>query len=213
MYNSNNLLAPMGHESHAFDTPFEVMKALRRDFNDLQAAFQAEQQQRAVEIQQLRSEVSMLKDTLGKESNERKGIDHQLIQDMTQLKSDKLKAVEELKVGLARTLQELSTMIRDEVRDRKASDSLRDTREATEKSERISDSTSIKDDAVKHKQAFYASRDSVIKDVNDIKHDIEMIATAMAKVSLAKGKLSKESLQCYKYFNGQASLPITGPSN
>jgi len=189
-------------DGHAFDHPFEVMKSLRRDFSELQAAFQNEQQQRAVEVSQLRQEVSMLKEIIQKESQERKAICHHTLQDLTQLKSDKIKAVEEMKVGFASALHELQQKIADEIRDRQAWENLFATREAAEKSERIAECAGIKDELDKHREAYGAARDELFQSVNNINHDIELIAQAMSKVSVAKGKLSKESMMCWRFFNG-----------
>jgi len=195
-------------EAHAFDMPFQVIKTLKRDFAELQAAFQNEQQQLAVEVQQLRQEVSILKEMMQKETTERKAICHHTLQDLTQLKSDKIKAVEEIKVGFASALHELQQTIADEIRDRQAWENLFATREAAEKSERIAECAGIKDELDKHREAFGAARDELFQSVNNINHDIEMMAQAMSKVSVAKGKLSKESMMCWRFFNGlDAPLP------
>lgn len=209
MYSSSNL-NHLGSEAHAFDTPFEVMKNLRRDFNELKAMFHAEQQQRAVEVQQLRQEVQTLREQLAKEKHERNTITHQTMQDLTQLKSDKLKGLEEMKVTFTNAISSVNSSLQDEIRDRQNSENLRDTRESAERSERQSETCALKDDLGRYKQAFFGSRDEMFGKINCITHDIEVIASAMAKVSAAKGKLSKESLQCFKYFDGSSALSTSG---
>jgi len=199
-------------EAHAFDMPFEVMKSFRKEIAELKAGFQAEQQQRAVEIQQLRQEVFSLKQQLVKESAERTEICHQTVQDLTQLRSDKLKAIEELKVTFTNAITHVNQLLQDEVRDRKNSDSLRDTRENAEKSERQAENGQMKDDISKHKSVFFGSRDDLMTKINDNTHDIDVISTAMQKVSKAKATLTPEHLHCYRFFDGSAALSTTGGS-
>mmetsp|Transcript_81917 Transcript_81917/g.206769 ORF Transcript_81917/g.206769 Transcript_81917/m.206769 type:complete len:212 (+) Transcript_81917:103-738(+) len=198
------------NEPHPFDPPHDVMKMLKREINELRAAFQAEQQQRAVEVQQLRQEVGMLRDQLQKESHERKTICHQTVQDLTQVRSDQIKSLEEMKVSFASSLHQLNQLLQDEMRDRRAEGSLRDTRESTEKSERQSENAAMKDDIGKHKQVFFGARDDIYQKISNITHDVEMIVTALTKVSVAKGQLDKTSLHCWKYFSGQGALSTSG---
>merc|ERR1719215_299873 len=101
---------------------------LRKEISELKAGFQAEQHQRAVEIQQLRAEIVALKEALKKETAERTRICHQTIQDVTVLKSDKLKAIEEIRVNFSQAISQSLRVSLDEVRDRKNDGSLRDTR-------------------------------------------------------------------------------------
>eukprot|EP00443_Scrippsiella_acuminata_P027350 CAMPEP_0115280272 /NCGR_PEP_ID=MMETSP0270-20121206/58700_1 /TAXON_ID=71861 /ORGANISM="Scrippsiella trochoidea, Strain CCMP3099" /LENGTH=59 /DNA_ID=CAMNT_0002696999 /DNA_START=99 /DNA_END=275 /DNA_ORIENTATION=- len=54
-------------DAHPYDEPWAIVKDLRAQIHDLRAAFQAEQQQRAAEVTELRNEVAVLKDALNKE--------------------------------------------------------------------------------------------------------------------------------------------------
>mmetsp|Transcript_81928 Transcript_81928/g.206790 ORF Transcript_81928/g.206790 Transcript_81928/m.206790 type:complete len:213 (+) Transcript_81928:24-662(+) len=201
------------NEPHPFDPPHDVMKMLKREINELRAAFQAEQQQRAVEVQQLRQEVSVLRDQIPKEKLERQTICHQIVNDLTQLRSDHIKGLDEIKTNFGSSLHQLNQILQDEMRDRRAQDSLRDTREATEKSERISEAAAIKNDIGKHKQVFSGTREDVYTSISNITHDIEMIATALSKASYTKAGLNADGLHCWKYFSGSGMLSTGGGKN
>ena len=72
-----------GAEAHPYDQPWAVVKSLRAQFHELHAAFHAEQQQRAAELTELRSEVAVLKDALNKERHERQAQCHKLTANLT----------------------------------------------------------------------------------------------------------------------------------
>mmetsp|Transcript_97102 Transcript_97102/g.243444 ORF Transcript_97102/g.243444 Transcript_97102/m.243444 type:complete len:216 (+) Transcript_97102:55-702(+) len=193
-------------EPHAFDKPYEVIQKLQRDVQDLRAAFQAEQQQRAVEVNQLRQEVGVLRDQLNKECHERHGICHQLVQDLGILKSEKIKAIDELRSQFTTAVHQLNTIIQDEIRDRKSDCSLRDTREANERSERQAELGNLRQEFGNHKKAYNSFRDDTVTGMQNIACDIEMIVTVMIKASSSKGTLKNENLLCSKYFHGHGSL-------
>jgi len=206
----NNPMSPrfMGDltEPHGFDKPYQVIKRLQADVQELRAAFQAEQQQRAVEVNQLRQEVSVLKEQLNKECQERHAICHQTVQDLGILRSEKIQAIDELRSQFTAAVHQLNTLIQDEIRDRKADCSLRDTREASERSERQSDMGNLRQEFGNHKKISDAFRDDTVNSINNLNHDVEMIATTLCKVSTTKGTLSSDNLLCAKYFSGRGSL-------
>mmetsp|Transcript_133394 Transcript_133394/g.333024 ORF Transcript_133394/g.333024 Transcript_133394/m.333024 type:complete len:215 (-) Transcript_133394:102-746(-) len=171
------------NEPHPFDGAFEMLRKLRSDLQDLRAAFTAEQQQRACEVNELKQEVSMLRDALAREKGERQAQCHKLTTDFTTETSARAKALDEMKVLHRQQLGQLNAMLQDEIRDRKASEHVRETRETALASERKGESDAIHQDLTTFKHNFLACKDDHACRLNNIAHDVDVVVSYLMKVS------------------------------
>lgn len=191
-------------EAHAFEEPFSILKSLRNDVTQLRIALKDEQRKRSLDVEELRTEIEGLK--LQKQKENLLEAVVEISQELTTLKSEKLQALDKMKVGFTRSLQQLQQQINDEVRDRQAGEAVRDTRQAADRSERITECDTIKEEATKREQSFNTTRDEMLIALSDIKHDVDLISSVMAKFSCPTSSLTRENLESYQYIKGQHSL-------
>mmetsp|Transcript_58500 Transcript_58500/g.148284 ORF Transcript_58500/g.148284 Transcript_58500/m.148284 type:complete len:206 (-) Transcript_58500:207-824(-) len=184
-------------DSHPYDQPWAIVKDLRAQIHDLRAAFQAEQQQRAAEVTELRNEVAVLKDALNKEKHERQVQCHNLTNDLTVTNSGWQKAVDELKVQHRQQIGQLNQMLQDEVRDRKAAESLRETREASIKADIQTNKETIQTEIGHHKQEHNRTKDEHATRINALIHDLGVIVEYLQKIGgsydIMKGAVLRSS--------------------
>mmetsp|Transcript_84948 Transcript_84948/g.177532 ORF Transcript_84948/g.177532 Transcript_84948/m.177532 type:complete len:238 (+) Transcript_84948:115-828(+) len=172
-------------EPHPYDAPFAFMMAMQKDIYDLRQALHAEQQQRAQEVLELKQEVTVLREALKKEIAERSSVCHKFNLDITKLQSNSGKGVDELKAVHRKQLGQLNQMLQDEIRDRRASEALRDTRESSALSERAGEMTNMTKELNAHKASFYAFKDEQVNLLNNVVHDIEAIVAQVSKIGYA----------------------------
>jgi len=200
------------NEPHGFDQPYQVIRKLRQDVQDLTDAFKAEQKQRALEVTELRDEILGLKETLSKLSNEHHTTSCRLQQDLDILRSENIKAVDELASIFSRSMEDLNQILQDEIRDRKADCMMRDSREANERSERQRDMDTLLKELDDRKNEYSSYKENTSTSIANLNHDVEMIASTLSKVGTAKGTLSSGKLLCAKYFRGGGGL-VAGRSS
>mmetsp|Transcript_13259 Transcript_13259/g.20118 ORF Transcript_13259/g.20118 Transcript_13259/m.20118 type:complete len:220 (-) Transcript_13259:150-809(-) len=174
---------PYMGEQHPYDAAYGMVKKLRTDLEDLRAALHAEQQQRAAEVTELKQEVVSLREIITKERTERQSITHKLVNDLTQESSVRVKSLEELKAMHRQHLGQLNALLQDEIRDRKACESLRDTREMTAESERRSENEQVQKDICAQKAAYLSTKDEHANKINNINHDLQVVVSYLRKVS------------------------------
>jgi len=170
-------------DSHPYDTPWQIVKDLRAQIHDLRAAFQAEQQQRAAEVTELRNEVAVLKDSLGKERHERQVQCHDLTNNITMLDTNCHKSIDEVKLFQRQQLHQLHQILQDEIRDRKATESHRDTREEAMKCDIRTIKNTFESDLGEQKNAHVRTKDDHATRINNILHDLGMVVDYLQKVS------------------------------
>lgn len=197
-------------EPHPYDAPFAYMSAMRKDIQDLRQALHAEQQQRAEEVLELKQEVITLREALKKEIAERNAISHRFQLDITKLSSGSGKGVDELKAVHRQQLGQLNQMLQDEIRDRRASEALRNTREDSAVSEHKVEFATMGKEMNAHKAAFYAFKDETANRINNVVHDIEAIVGQIFKVGY-----SAESFKAVSFMSSHRSeieSHMRGPS-
>jgi len=170
-------------DSHPYDTPWQIVKDLRAQVHDLRSAFQAEQQQRAAEVTELRNEVAVLKDGLAKERHERQVQCHNLTNDITTIDASFQKSIDEIKSVQRQQLHQLHQIIQDEIRDRKATESHRDTREASLKSELQTTKNTFDSDMGQHRNDHARVKDDHATRINYLMHDLGLVVDYLQKVS------------------------------
>lgn len=176
-------MAMPGLNSHPYDEPWAIVKDLRAQIHDLRGAFQAEQQQRAAEVTELRNEVAVLKDAVTKEKHERQVQCHNLTNDLTVCNSSWQKAIDELKSQNRQQIGQLNHMLQDEVRDRKASEALRETREVAIKQDLEGHKQNTEEEMGHHKQQHVSTKDEHATRINYLIHDLGLVVDYLQKVS------------------------------
>jgi len=170
-------------DSHPYDTPWQIVKDLRAQIHDLRAAFQAEQQQRASEVTELRNELAVVKDSLAKERHERQVQCHNITNDITMLDAKCQKGIDEIKLVSRQQLHQLHQILQDEIRDRKATDSHRDTREASLKCELNTTKTTFDSELGNHRNDHVRLKDDHATRINYLMHDLGLVVDYLQKVS------------------------------
>merc|ERR1719188_2429681 len=79
----------------------------------------------------------------------------------------------------------LNQALQDEVRDRKAGEHEKDTRDAAEKSERDADSVQVHRELEKQKENFSINKEEHASCINNLTLDVEMVTSYLQKISSA----------------------------
>jgi len=190
--------SPAADAMHPYDNAWAIVRDLRAQVQDLRASLHAEQQQRAAEIAELRQEVFNLKDVLAREKHERQSQCHTLTNDLTVQASNWAKTFEEMKVQHRQQVGQLNTILQDEIRDRKASDAVRDTREQTMASEFKGLHDNLVSEHHGHISQTSATKDEHGLRINALMHDMELVVSYLQKVSSSWDHLRGASLMSSK---------------
>jgi len=171
----------VGGEGHAYDTPYAKMLEMRKDIQDLRGMLQAEQQQRAAEVTELRQEVQILRSALKQETNNRDAVVHRLMRDLAP--ANKSKEFDELRTQLKHQVAKLEVDLEDEVRDRKASEQLRDTREATRCTDVHGTMTALSLQFEDHKSFVTGLKKDNSDSIGKCAHDIQLLSGGLQRVT------------------------------
>lgn len=181
--------------THPYDEPWNIVKDLRAQIHDLRAAFSAEQKQRAAEVMELRNELAVLKEALDKEKHERQVQCHTLTNDLQVTNSEWKSAVEEMKPHYRQQIEKLNQLLQDEIRDRKAAESLRETRENTMNSNLESHKTVFQTTVSHIKQDNQSTKDEHATRINALLHDLGVVVDFLLNSSNSYDVLKSMALR------------------
>merc|ERR1740120_80279 len=185
-----------GVDAHPYDHPWAIVKDLRVQIHELRMAFQAEQQQRAAEVTELRNEVAALKDALSKEKHERQGQCNTLTNDLTLTASATQKSIDELRFQTKNHVAQLNDRLQDEMRSRSASESQRDTRESTMKSELEAQRGHFDQEIGNQRHEHTRLKDEHAQRINSLMHDLGVLVDYLQKVGGSWDVLKGTTLRC-----------------
>eukprot|EP00405_Crypthecodinium_cohnii_P019475 CAMPEP_0206487270 /NCGR_PEP_ID=MMETSP0324_2-20121206/41521_1 /ASSEMBLY_ACC=CAM_ASM_000836 /TAXON_ID=2866 /ORGANISM="Crypthecodinium cohnii, Strain Seligo" /LENGTH=214 /DNA_ID=CAMNT_0053965679 /DNA_START=119 /DNA_END=763 /DNA_ORIENTATION=+ len=180
-------------EDHPYDVPYAKMMDMARAIQELKAMLLAEQQQRAAEVTELRQEVHMLREALKQETNNRDAMYHKLMKDLQPVNQSK--EFDELRTQLRKQVTILEAGLADEVRDRRASETMRDTKEASREAELRSNLNAIVQDLSHHKSNYGVTKDDHKNLINGCIHDIHLLAGGVQRVTQAWTTVPLGSMQ------------------
>lgn len=202
-------MPPMFSEPHPYDNAYGLSRQLRSDVDELRAALHAEQVQRATEVQELRNEVMSLREVITRERQERMTHTQRLQADMTTESSSRVKALEELRMQHRQNVSKLNEIVQDEIRDRKAMDAMRETREQARESEYQAQGDMLNKRIDASKASYTGTKDDHSTRLNQLNHDMQVVVTFLRKSgasyeTLASAKLMSNSIR------GQQSPDVYG---
>lgn len=172
-------------EPHPFDSAFKIIKEMRSELQGLRAQLQAEQQQRATEVNELKNEVNHLREALAKEAAERTQTCLKLTTDLTKETSSRGKNLDELRAQHRQQLGQLSQVLQDEVRERKAAEHMLETKETTDTAERKAENERLNQELADHKRQFVLCKEDHATRIGHLTHDMQMVSSYLQKVSAA----------------------------
>eukprot|EP00405_Crypthecodinium_cohnii_P019182 CAMPEP_0206464902 /NCGR_PEP_ID=MMETSP0324_2-20121206/27494_1 /ASSEMBLY_ACC=CAM_ASM_000836 /TAXON_ID=2866 /ORGANISM="Crypthecodinium cohnii, Strain Seligo" /LENGTH=215 /DNA_ID=CAMNT_0053937625 /DNA_START=116 /DNA_END=763 /DNA_ORIENTATION=+ len=170
-------------EDHPYDRPYGKMIDMSNAIQELRAMLLAEQQQRAAEVTELRNEVHMLREALKQETQNRDTVVHKLMKELQPV--NQTKDFDELRTQLRKQVTVLEAGLADEVRDRRAAEVMRDTKDASREADLRSGLNALCQDLAHHKTIYGTTKDEHKNQINRCIHDLHLLAGGVQRVTQA----------------------------